>query len=1150
MRAFADRYVAVGEATNHSTLSEVFHCMDTTAVGEVAVKLLKGRQDDDDETMHLLFTREVESLRELRHPNIVRLLEAGVEPESRRCFLVLEWMPDNLVTWIERHPVPDTDTFIDRIALPLLEALAFAHERTVVHRDIKPSNILVSPDGTPKLADFGISKILRSLSDADHTLAHFSSRPYAPPDAESKSSYSRDVFAFGVLLLACLTEKFVEDYEDFAAALDTLEADFELLDLIESCVSLHPSDRPRNASELLLKVQSIQRRQKAHERRHRHISLALTTTARRAIVERETTPERAVEQFILRELADSPAFKPLLDDGESSDVFDRPWLGERRRLFVFADEWGFQLVAEEGSPQLAIISATPTGAINNDGHRDRHLVPTDLRFSFAPPSNHAAAEEDIRALVDAALAFEGIRTAERKTQERSRLFDQWGRQLSAREAQEEKREDRLAVTVEGQDGHRLVLRLPDAVAGQGLEGEPRALLDDTGRRRARGAVEAVDEDRLTLYVDSLPRNALPTRGFLAVDTGASRSKMQREREALARVRFASSRLANSGLPKLLVDPAEAEPVPTLDVASWVQDGLDEHKRSAVAHALASPHFTVVHGPPGTGKTTFIAELVAQELRRSPETRILLTSQTHVAVDNALTQIRAVAPDARLLRVGRQAQGKIAPDVIDLSVEEQLQRWRREVQANSSRYLEDLVAQHGLDVETVRRSYKLAELAEAIGHIRHCDSEIGCRREQLRSGIAEDDVLTDEARAEVEAEISKLRDTRDERLRRASDLLLDESLGSLGLPGSVAELDQAGLAEQANAMLPEAGISGLDVRRLVHLQSQWVDRISSGTEFEAALVVSSQLVAGTCVGIAGATGIDDKEFDLCIVDEASKATATETLVPLVRAKRWVLVGDEQQLPPFLDEALRDREVQEEFGLDPVELRQTLFGRLAHGLLEGGASRSLNRQYRMVPAIGDLISSCFYGGELESEEKEEYDFTAGLQEKAACWLATDALPNHYERAAETGSYLNLCEAREVMRHLLRLDDYARWAGASLHVLVLAPYAAQVRELDRRAREIREKLPALRLEVNTVDAAQGREADAVVFSAVRSNPKGRIGFVREVERANVALSRGRFLLTIVGDASFFDKAGGPLSDVLRYMRLNPSTCVVKEVPGGEPR
>jgi len=674
-----------------------------------------------------------------------------------------------------------------------------------------------------------------------------------------------------------------------------------------------------------------------------------------------------------------------------------------------------------------------------------------------------------------------------------------------------------------------------------IEKQKRVLLNARNRPVARGEVDVARDGEATLYLERIPSRALPPDGFLALDAGAARSKLQRERDALASVRFGSSGLVSASLPDLLLEPEDAQGVEPADVEFWMQDDLDEHKRAAVAHALASPHFTVVHGPPGTGKTTFIAELVAQEIHRSPATRILLTSQTHVAVDNALQQIQSVCPTARLLRVGR-AQDKIAPIVLELTVDIQLERWRHEVRQRSSAYLESLLAENGADVTTVRRSLKLTELAECLRRLRLAETGMQRRLEQLRSGMGDDGALSDDGRTDLEAEIEKLRAARDLSQRRVRPLLEDELLAGLLSGRRLEDLDLADLANTANKLLPVSAGGGLNLRKLVDVQARWLERIATGSEFAAALVVASQLVAGTCVGIAGAPGIDDEEFDLCIVDEASKATATETLVPLVRAKRWVLVGDEKQLPPFLDEALHDQGIQDQYGLDPVELKQTLFGRLAHGL-PASSSRSLNRQYRMVPAIGDLISQCFYGAKLESAAKSELHFTKALQGAPVCWLATDGLADRRERRVAGTSYLNLCEARELMRYLKTLNDHVTRGGlAGFRVLVLAPYAEQVRELERRVRQ--ERFGSLDVEVNTVDAAQGREADALVFSAVRSNTRGQIGFVRELERANVALSRGKYLLTIVGDMSFFDRAGGPLSDVLRYIRRHPSSCAVKEV------
>jgi serine/threonine protein kinase len=1125
-------------------LAEVFAASDLDDGGSrVAVKLLKPLPEKD-KTLQLLFEREVSALRELRHPNIVSLKDAGTDPDTGRYYVTLQWVEHPLYSWLKSHPPVSAEAFIDLIAHPVLKALAFAHERNVIHRDIKPSNVLITEDGTPKIADFGISKIKTSLVESEHTLANYSSLPYAPPESESKSSFSRDVFGFGVFVLACLSPSPIEDYDDFPAALDELEADMELVDMLERCVSLSVTERPRTAPELLLRLEAYLRRKQADERRSRNISLDLKASVIRRVADDEEIPAGAVPDLVKRELADSPSLHPLLAEGETSNLFDDPWLGGSRAFFLYGDEWSFRLVAEEESPRLAVVGAQRIGSIDTDRWRDRHLVPTDVRWTLEPPLNYAIAREDIRSLIDEAFAFEGLRAGEQRGQERARLFEQWNNQLEARVAALEESENRLPVSVQSADNHLISLSLRDT--SPDIEGEQRVLLDDRGRFLAKGTIDVSRDENAVIYLERPPTRPISSAKFLAIDMRAEQAKIRKERDALSRVRFGSSGLGSVALPELILQPGNAEVVDSVPVTAWIQDNLDEHKQAAVEQALGSSQFTVVHGPPGTGKTTFIAELVAQEWQRSPSTRILLASQTHVAVDNALQAIRRVAPESKMLRVGHRAEEKIAPEVLDLTVERQLERWREDVRHSSTRYLEDLVTERGGDITAVRQSLHLTELADIIRRLRLCELGIARRMDQLREQVERDTPLSDDDRQDIESQIDKLSDGRDSAEREARLLLTGPALAPVMQGRLLVDLQVDDLRTAADRLIPTAGDGTLNLRKLLDTQAKWIERIMAGTEFEAALVTSRQLVAGTCIGIGGVPGIDANFFDLCIVDEASKATPTETLVPLVRAKRWVLVGDENQLPPFLDEALRNAEIQENFGLDRAELEQTLFGRLAHGLPESN-SRSLDRQYRMVPAIGDLISHCFYADRLKSADKEALSFTKRLQATPVCWMSTKNLADRHERSDGDTSYINLSEAREVMRHLRELNEAASTElEAPLHVLVLAPYVGQVRELQRRVRQDRETLNALSIEVNTVDAAQGREADALIFSAVRSNPAGKIGFVRELKRANVALSRGKYLLTIVGDTSIFERDTNPLGDVLRYIRGHPSTCTVKELAG----
>jgi len=349
--------------------------------------------------------------------------------------------------------------------------------------------------------------------------------------------------------------------------------------------------------------------------------------------------------------------------------------------------------------------------------------------------------------------------------------------------------------------------------------------------------------------------------------------------------------------------------------------------------------------------------------------------------------------------------------------------------------------------------------------------------------------------------------------------------------------------------------GSPLRDLVALQGEWIERVGRGSEFQAAFLQQCQVVAGTCVGLAGVRGMRELEFNLCIIDEASKATATEALVPIVRADRWVLVGDTHQLPPFQEETLEDPSLLAKYQLDETELRRTLFDRLADGLPD--ASRAiLGTQHRMAPQIGDLISHCFYGGRIASAGAEmPTDLQLAGIPTPVVWLSTHALPipDRKERAAGVGrtSFMNPGEARAVVGLLEQISwvaDTARWSekhsGRPLRVLVLSGYRPQVEAIQQRVDARASGLRPIEIEVNSVDAVQGREADVCVFSATRSNREGRMGFLAFAPRVNVALSRGRFALVIVGDLAFFESGPSPLSVVSQYIRSHPDSCTIKEV------
>jgi superfamily I DNA and/or RNA helicase len=262
-----------------------------------------------------------------------------------------------------------------------------------------------------------------------------------------------------------------------------------------------------------------------------------------------------------------------------------------------------------------------------------------------------------------------------------------------------------------------------------------------------------------------------------------------------------------------------------------------------------------------------------------------------------------------------------------------------------------------------------------------------------------------------------------------------------------------------------------------------------------------------------------------------------------------VGDSNQLPPFQDEASSNAQFLSKYDLKPDDVQETLFDLLLR-TLPSACCKSLTIQHRMVKPIGELISQCFYDGKLRSNGPALDPHLSHVLPKAVTWLTTASMPDRIEQAVRP-SYNNACEVSVIIQLLKRLNRVAAEAhtGAAepqkkYEVAILTGYTAQRRLINRRLNSELESLQALHIECNTVDAFQGREADIAIYSVTRSNNRGELGFLKKRERLNVALSRGRIGLVIVGDHYFCSTAPhNPLGEVLKHIERHSNSCCLTE-------
>ncbi len=513
---------------------------------------------------------------------------------------------------------------------------------------------------------------------------------------------------------------------------------------------------------------------------------------------------------------------------------------------------------------------------------------------------------------------------------------------------------------------------------------------------------------------------------LRLDRVPDEVTFQRQKAALERVRKArGDRLA------LLRDIVDGKWAPREDAVAGRKRpaggsveslaSLDDSQRAAAEHALAAPAFALIHGPPGTGKTTALVGLVRAAVARGE--RVLACAPSNAATDLLVEKLREAG--VRVVRVGHPA--RVTPAVLDATLDE--------------------IARDHDDARTAR---KLLQEAAAL-------------RRKLERG-----------------------------------------------PGRGAR-DRAAIREERASLRDEVRALRDDARRLSRAA---IEKVIEGAE----------VVCATLTGV-DSFALGDRRFDLVVIDEAAQALEPACWAAIARAERFVLAGDHCQLPPTVvsPEAAR------------LGLARTLFERL-HATPHGAAAaRMLELQYRMHERIADFSSRTFYEGRLRAAPAVAAHLLGDLPgvEAVDPWTTeplvlvdTAGAGHDEERAGGSTSVRNPGEA-DVVARIVRELTAAGLPPAAIGAI--SPYSLQVEAIRARLRDE----VAAGLEVASADAFQGREREAIVFSLTRANRAGEIGFLADRRRTNVALTRARRALVVVGDGATLG-ADPFFADLLAHVEL----------------
>ncbi|WP_161887699.1 AAA domain-containing protein [Pontibacter russatus] len=446
-----------------------------------------------------------------------------------------------------------------------------------------------------------------------------------------------------------------------------------------------------------------------------------------------------------------------------------------------------------------------------------------------------------------------------------------------------------------------------------------------------------------------------------------------------------------------------------DVQVEAIPSLNPSQNEAVRKIVQAKDVAIIHGPPGTGKTTTLVQAILTTLQT--QKRLLVTAPSNTAVD-LLTE-KLANEGVNVIRIG-----------------------------NPSR-VSDVLLEHTLDAQIMEHpSYK---------------------------------------------NLKDYRKTAEEYKRMASQYKR-----------------KFGHEERAQRQLFRS-----ESRRLL----EEADRVEEYITED--LLHNVQVITCTLVGAAN-KAIRHLEYETVFIDEAAQALEPACWIPISRAKRVVLAGDHCQLPPTV----------KSYEAEKGGLSKTLFEKCIERQPE--VSVMLKTQYRMHHHIMEFSNQQFYKGGLEAHESvhssdlHQFDphFAPGL---AVEFVDTAGCGYNEVDTPESSSSANPDEANLLLNHLAHLlKDYTPAADTEadpLRIGVIAPYRAQINYLQDRV----EHMPLLHdlklkrlLSVGTVDSFQGQERDIIYISMTRSNDKGEIGFLADIRRMNVAMTRAKKKLVIVGDSA----------------------------------
>ncbi|MBY3201771.1 AAA domain-containing protein [Rhizobium laguerreae] len=1055
---------------------------------KVVVKVWNGLLRGDARRDHSLLAmlEAAASLKALPEAGIVSVVASGLSPIGP--FVVMRWVEG---VALKKYDAPDETSFLTVMG-NLVLAVNSLHARGLAHGDLHPDNVIVSSDLSVTLID------LMDISPIG--TGRVRSAAWVPEDHERRSDEQIDRFS-----VCRIVSTMAQTAKDFPLPAVVKAANEELdrlvietLDPLWDSISLELKriEEPPTKS-FVLRFPAIEKTSFSGDGGH------LWVTAHRTPAGLDVFWITGLNARLLLRMRDDD-----VDGVELGPVnFNQLGKGERLKL-----ELSVEPGIEAGCVDLARYLRE---LVSPDVPEVIDLVAPDWEGEAEDASEEIETESEIISInSSASLDISGIWLRAAEIEEDSILRVRLDRRMPD-QGNSASYEYETARPLEFEDEDTVEVRLG------GLSG------------RLIGYLDVPNCDIRRLAIRDLRSPVAPGEFVSLIDR---RDRVSKERRRRAVERITRRKSVIRGLIDYF-DPTFDAPELRFDLSISDQElsdyKLNDGQRASFRSLLEVGPIGLLQGPPGSGKTKFIASLAHWLLRKGGARRVLVASQSHEAVNNVLEELlktyRIQGGHADLLRVGsRGATERVRP-----------------YQARSLRDRYRVRFENGLKTRVAHAASAVGISRQFVHDVVNVDLKLGSLQRAIElAGVAS---IADAVRDERRRSITRMRTLTRAFTREASQFVGRElQEDDVAVTALLEEAYTAVLSRHPK--VPRGDLA--TVRQLVSLANEWKETLSSGhRNFDEFLAKTRRVVAGTCVGLGQSQiRLEQGTFDWVIVDEAARCTSGELAVPLQLGSRVVLVGDQRQLRPMVERAVQ-KALQDEFSGAGKALAQSDFERAFESSYGRRNAQVLDEQYRMVPVISDLVSDTFYaphGVKLKpSPDREADPAFAGLKGDLAApvvWFDTSQMLAAQERDRNDGRDIwNDAEIATVISILHRLsreepltDALAKRSEPAIGVICM--YSEQKRRLQREwsqqpfAEGFRRSVV-----IDTVDAYQGKENEIVIVTLVRSNDLKAPGHVGRENRCNVAMSRAKERLYIVGDTTMWSspKCHSPMRTVLSRLK-----------------